>query len=300
MVKENTHLYASNNIFNTLKDKKIKEIIKGNKDYYYIGSIVPDFCFFYKKIHYIADNLHGKDGKLTNTIIFDILDDIKKSRSEKDLAFIFGYLTHCAFDIKFHPVIYYFTGNYYDKNKVKRDKAVYLHRHFETYIDNKLKHRFLIYKLIKKDLIKDLLFFKIIVKNYKITMRDIEKALRNELFLNRLFKSNISYYMTFLLTKLGISDKKSLGLFYGDLRRDKIILEQDLKYRDIINGKEIKENFNKLFEEALEYGREMINITYRFYNNKISKNQCVKIIDGRSLDTGKLKIGVDKIRYTLN
>ncbi|MFH1209179.1 MAG: zinc dependent phospholipase C family protein [archaeon] len=294
MVKENTHLFGAYRIFERL-DENLKKIINENIDYYYIGSIAPDIFFFSDKTHFVSDKLHGKNGELTNEIIFKLL----KNKDKRNLAFLFGYLTHCAFDIKFHPVIYYYTGNYYDKNKEKRERATYLHRHFETYIDNKLKHRFLIYKIIKKNLIRNLLFFKIIVKDYKITMEEIKKTLNNELFLNRIFKSSIGYYIYFLITKLGISNKKNLGLFYKDLRRDKIIFEQDLRYRDIIDGKKIKKNFDELFEEALEYGKEMINTTYKFSNNKISKDQCVKIIDGKSLDTGKLRTGVSKIKYAL-
>jgi hypothetical protein len=294
MVKENTHIFGASKILEMLDDN-LKEIIKENIDYYYIGCIAPDICFFSDKTSFVSDKLHGKDGELTNEIIFRLL----KSKDKKDLAFTFGYLTHCAFDIKFHPVIYYYTGNYYDKNEKNRERAIYLHRHFETYIDNKLKHRFLIYKIIKKNLIKDLLFFKIIVGDYKITMEEIEKALDYELFLNKLFKSSIRYYISLLITKLGIGDKKNLGLFYRNLKRDKTIFEQDLRYKDIIDGKNIRKDFDKLFEEALEYGREMINTSYKFYSNKISKNQAVKIIDGKSLDTGKLKVGVSKIKYTL-
>ena len=294
MVKENTHLFGAYRIFERL-DENLKEMIKENIDYYYIGAIALDIFFFYNKTHFVSDKIHGKDGELTSEIIFELL----KSRDKRDLAFVFGYLTHCAFDIEFHPVIYYYTGNYYDKNKEKRDRAIYLHRHFETYIDNKLKHRFLIYKIIKKNLIKDLLFFKIIVRDYKITMEEIEKALNNELFLNRLFRSSIGYYVTLLITKLGISDKKNPGLFYKNLGRDKIIFEQDLRYKDIISGKNIRKDFDKLFDESLEYGREMINTAYKFYNNKINKSQAVKVIDGKSLDTGKLGIGVSKIRYCL-
>ena len=48
--------------------------------------------------------------------------------NKKDLVFALGLITHCASDIVFHPVIHYLSGNYYDKDNKRREKAIY-HRY---------------------------------------------------------------------------------------------------------------------------------------------------------------------------
>ena len=322
MVKGNTHLFSADMILKKIKNKEIKKIINSNIDYYYLGSVIPDSFFFHNKedIKKISDSLHGKDGNLTNKIIFNVLDKIKKTnkkilltqnkfslvnkisnfinKDKEELAFIFGYITHCALDIIFHPIIYFLSGNYYDKDKEKRDKTAYLHYNIETYIDNKVNNSFFVQNLVKVRLINDLSFTEVIMKNMNAPLKEIKRALRRQIFFNKLFRSESVFNILYLLNKTGIVYKKNLSLFYGNLKKEKIELNK-IQYKDLISGKAKQTNLNKLFTESFYLASQMINSAYDYYCNNISKKQCSKVISGKSLDTGKLKVPVSRIKYTL-
>lgn len=301
MPKGNTHLFAANEILKKIKNKEIKKIINSNMDYYYLGSIIPDSFFFHYKenIKRISDTLHGKDGNLTNNIIFKVLDKIKTTKNKQELAFIFGYITHCALDIVFHPIIYFLSGNYYDKDKIKRDKAAYLHYNLETYIDNKVNKSFFVQNLVKARLINNLLFTEIIIKDMDAPLKEIKSALKRQVFFNRLFRSIFMFKIIYLLSKVKIVNKRNLGIFYGNLKKEKITLKNSIEYRDLVSGKAKRTTLDKLFSESFSLATQMISSAYDYYCNNISKEQRSKVISGKSLDTGLLNAPVSMIRFTI-
>lgn len=294
MVKENTHLFFADKILNNVSDEEIREIISSNIGYYYLGSIIPDSFFYHnkEKISQISEMLHGKDGNKTNGYIFSILDSARSGKLKKDLAFVFGYLSHCALDIIFHPIIYYYSGNYYDTDKEKRNMAVYLHRSIETFLDRKWNDSFFLDRIINAELLDNLLFPDLLVKDMDVPVQEIFKSLRRQIYYNRLFRYRVPFMICSLLVKLGLFSKTNLGLFYSNLEKDKIFLDEDLTYKDIVSGEPKTSTLGKLFDESVSYGCEMINSAYRYYHGEISEDESRKIISGKSLDTGKLNIGV--------
>ncbi|MCD6569272.1 MAG: zinc dependent phospholipase C family protein, partial [Deltaproteobacteria bacterium] len=161
MPKENTHLFFADNVLKTIEDKTLKSVISSNSYYHYLGAIAPDIFYYGTKdnIKMVSEKLHGKDEYPTNKIILEILET---SKDNKDLAFTIGYITHCALDITFHPVIDSIARDYSDKDLDKTDSATYMHRHIETCIDNRLNPDFLMGKLINAYLIEELTFTKIV------------------------------------------------------------------------------------------------------------------------------------------
>ena len=111
MVYENTHLWAAEQIKSRIKSRIIKETIGINLDYYHLGAIFPDVLFYSRDpgVRAAAYFLHGETGVPTNNFIFQVLDSIRGLHDEKNLAFIWGFLTHCALDIVFHPVVIYYS-----------------------------------------------------------------------------------------------------------------------------------------------------------------------------------------------
>ena len=56
-------------------------------------------------------------------------------------AFLLETISHIAADVQFHPVVYYFTGNYHDPDPRERIRAQGRHRLFEVYLDSWLRPR---------------------------------------------------------------------------------------------------------------------------------------------------------------
>jgi hypothetical protein len=122
MPKENTHLLFAYGLLEEFQGREILRDISSHPWHYLLGSVIPD-TFYYggsASLRRISESFHGKDGNPTNATILEVLES---PRSHKDLAFILGFISHCALDITFHPIIYYLCGNYYDESPEKRNRA---------------------------------------------------------------------------------------------------------------------------------------------------------------------------------
>jgi len=298
MVKENTHLFAADRILHLVGDADIRKLIEGDRKSYHLGATVPD-AFFYsndKNIKKIGAILHGKHGNPTNDYIFQVLDEVRKSNNTPDLAFIMGYLTHCALDITFHPVIYYFTGNHRD-GSIDERKATYLHWHYETYLDAKWNDRYYIDKLIDANLVERLLFFDIISNSMDVPKSGMKRAVKNQILLNKLFRSEIVFQLVRFAKRIRLADETPLGIFYSNLDREKIELDEIMVYRDPISGDRKRTTLYSLLDEACSLAEKMIKSAYDYYTGG-NKEECSRVISGKSLTTGKLKIPVSEIRFT--
>jgi len=300
MVKESTHLFAANRIFRQIKDREIKKIIGANMDHYYLGSVIPDAFYYVRtgKKNDVSAILHGKTGNLTNEIIFKILDIAREKPNEKDLAFIMGYCTHCALDITFHPVLYYFTGNYRD-GSVPRKRSTYLHYHYETYLDKKWNDSFRFESIIHPKFLDDITFPDLISAKMNVPKKKIRKAIKRQRLFNRLDRSRLIYYILYFLAKLRLINKVLLALFYENLKKDKTVLADDLEYRDVITGESKKSSQKDLFEASFKLGGEMIKAAFDYSRDRMTRDECARVISGKSLSTGRLNVGAAEVKYTL-
>jgi len=233
MPKENTHLHFANRVAEKINDKKLLPIIKNNLNCFYLGSITPD-AFYYgkdKSITDISDFFHKEN---FNPFLF-----FQKSEDEKDLAFLLGFISHCALDKIFHPIIESLSGDYYDPDPIKRKNSVYLHRHLETCLDKQINNSFFAGDLIEIKSINKLQSIKIISKQFNISDADVYRTYKRFLFYNNLFKNEFLFNVFYLLNKVGIlKSKTELALFYGNLKKDATIITDE------------SANINNLFKEA--------------------------------------------------
>ena len=155
---ENTHLYLADKVRQALQKEDLRLILETHLDYYYLGSIFPDTLFYAKddNLSRVAYRLHGDDGRPTNRFAFDVLDRIRASGSQRDFAFIAGFLTHCAADITFHPIVFYISGYLPEASEQAKQKSSYLHWKYETLIDKQLNDRFRFEELVQPQLVRDL------------------------------------------------------------------------------------------------------------------------------------------------
>jgi len=297
MPKENTHIFFAEMVREGLENSDLSRLISREKKYYYLGAVMAD-TFFYGKddsIVKISDTLHGKDGNPTNEIIIDVLES---STTDRDLAHIMGYITHCALDMTFHPVIYYLTGNYYKRKKMK-GSVKYRHRYMETCLDIVIGNSFRMHSLLNPRLLEGLIFESLIADKFSLSGSSVRRAFVRQVQFNRCFTSTAVYFVALILNMFGLlKDPDLLPLFYrGVVRRD-CRMKEDIRYRDLVSGEERVASVAGLFTMAKEKAQEMMIAAYGYSKGTITLEECLKKIPGESLDTGLVKTPVSDIQYT--
>jgi hypothetical protein len=223
---------------------------------------------------------------------------LDNARDKKDISFILGYISHCALDITFHPVIYYLSGNYYDESPEKRARAVYLHRHLETCLDLDIKNSMRMHRLIRIKYLEGLVFEDIISQKFKVPIKSLRHSLRRQITYNVLFTINAAYHVVKLASKTGLfKDTSQLGLFYGDAVYDEQIPSM-IEVADLIEGRQWTTTINELFSNARTLAKSMMEAAYGYWIKSVSRDEMLHAIPGLSLDTGKLGVSASSIRYT--
>jgi hypothetical protein len=111
----------------------------------YLGAIAHDAPYYLRwgkdrAFEMLAESLHGSYKEDTFDPVRDLareivcIDDLRKR--EMHWSFLLGFISHYIVDVVFHPMVLYFTGNYYHKDYDKRKKAQTHHRMFEVYLDS--------------------------------------------------------------------------------------------------------------------------------------------------------------------
>ncbi len=300
MPKENTHIFFAYNILSCLEDNEIVKLASPYIRDYLLGSIIPDTFFYsnYPEVIDISEHIHGKDGIQTNEIIFKCIDN---SDNPRDIAFVLGFITHCALDIIMHPVIYYLTGNYYDKDPARMSRSRYNHSLFETGLDIKIGNSLRIHKQIKQTSMKDLIFRQIVSDCFNVDSSLLNKTLKKQLILNMLFDSDAIHKIFNIIIKAGaFGDPYILGLFYREAAAPWQQISDGYAIRDIISGEKRNVTLNGLFNAAKEKAQIMMNAAFAFYKGSISRKDLQKAIPGENLNTGKSGVYISDIAYTLH
>jgi hypothetical protein len=297
MVYENTHLWAAEQIRSRIENRLIAETIGSDLDFYYLGAVFPDILYYSKdpRISRAAYFLHGDTGVPTNAFIFDVLDQVKDRPDEKTLVFIWGFLTHCAMDIVFHPVVFYFSGYAPQDDQTSQLHSEYLHLHYETIIDRHFNKGIFLENMIKPGIVKDLAIPSI----RNISRRDIESCLKKQIFYFRLIHSRLYYLIFKMFAKMGLVDKRLVAGFYANLDVETKKLPEKLSYQDIISGSHRETTLEDLLEDGINMAVMMIEAAYEYYVGKISKESCKSTIAGNNLETGRVGKTKKDIRFSL-
>ncbi len=128
-----------------IADEAAKEInskdIFNNLNAYHMGCVADD-SFLYTSSPLLSTRLHGGLGDDTRAIIVEMMDQLKEEedpeQQSEQRAFIYGYLSHMATDIAFHPLIYSISGSQLKENNRSEDYADLskaCHRYAETWLD---------------------------------------------------------------------------------------------------------------------------------------------------------------------
>jgi hypothetical protein len=297
MPKENTHLLFAYETLLAFQETDLLREVSRHIRHYLLGSIIPD-TFYYsgaRKIEAISESFHGRTGNPTNVIILAVLDG---ARTPEDLAFILGYITHCALDITFHPIIYYLSGNYYDTDARKRARVVYMHRHLETCLDRDLNNTLRLHAIIRTAFLKGLVFEKIVSREFTVSVAALRHSLLKQIISNLIFTSRAAYRLALLAARYDIlKDTSHLGLFYADVANGEC-LPPSITVADLVTGSERTVTAGGLFAEARQRAVVMMEAAFCYKKGMVGREELLQAIPGLSLDTGKMLVGASNIRYT--
>lgn len=295
MCKENTHLWFARGLLDDCTGTALPKDVSDHLSGYLLGAVIPD-TFFYgpgKTLPRISESFHGKDGNPTNTIIIQVLD---AARGPRDMAFILGYITHCALDITFHPVIYSLAGNYYDNDPGKRKQAAYRHRHLETCLDRDLDNAMRLHRLVRTSHLHGLVFEEIVSRSFQVSIAEIRQSLGRQIFFNRLFTSRGAYSLAKMAVAAGMADDPSyLGLFYADAARDERF-PASVSFADPVDRREKRTSAPELFMQARVLAGSMMEAAHAYWRDDIDREALIQAVPGLSLDTGRLGVAASGLR----
>lgn len=282
---ENTHLYLADKVRQGLSEDDLKGVLAEHLAYYYLGSIFPDTLFYAKagELSRVAYRLHGDDGQPTSRFAFDVLDRVREKGSRPDFAFICGFLTHCAADITFHPVVFYITGYMPDATEKAKQRTTFLHWQYETLMDKLLNDRFRFEELVQPHLVRALAAPDILGVDADTIIRHLEK--QRGYFLK--IRSRFYYHVFRVLSRLGLVPPESVAGFYESLNTDGIALPERIPYRDLISGEEMTTSLEELVDRSADLGRRLVAAAHAYYKGDIARDECAAIMRGESLHTGQ-------------
>ncbi len=286
MPKENTHIWFASGLLDNVTDKDMIRTISGHMDEYYLGSVIPD-TFYYspdESIENISQVIHGKHGSPTNILIRNVLDE---ASGDNDISFILGFITHCAIDITLHPTINAACGDYYDPDPAARQKAVYLHRKIETYMDTLIHNRLRIHELVRPSLIEGLAFTTIVSRYFDKTPDDLRSTLRRQLLMNRLFTSSTAHALLRFLHGIGVMNSPEiLALFYGDINRSPV-LPAAATPQALASMSADAVRIMEMVPGARKRALHMMYAAWAYSRGQMTESELFQEIPGESLGTGE-------------
>lgn len=289
----------------------------------YLGALAHDAPYYYKygrenQFVRVAETLHGTHGVDTFDPIRQLAEHITQERdsSKESLlwAFLFGMVTHCATDIHFHPVVYYFTGNYYADEIEERLRVQGRHRLFEVYLDSWFRGRRVFWNngrlsLVLKELSNDLsgicqLLARAaslqVSSDASLPLPDCwQQGMQQMSFLQGLFLSAPTGALVRLLRVLGNRRLTSIDSLFSFGRHSRLgFFDQAFKYKNPVTGTEEAVTVMELKERAVCDAVKWISAFEPLVEKSTKDVQTVLgYIQGNSLNVGLYQVTHEAYRY---
>lgn len=367
MPKEITHILLAEKAAD-LSDKhrsnrydRASELLKKHANAFRFGSVSPDIFFY--DIPFVFDNksiprglpfgaaLHGGEGEDTMAHIAAMLRILEEPSVQKaglgrtldtdqrDMLFAFctGYLTHIALDTVFHPLVYYYSGNYYHNVKFEKRLVETRHRVIESVLDllvleknNMTLNDFSSYKKIRlgrnsqlilgfyalsvrmafgagekphenehSSLIPELIYNDPVFKTFKRGYRKLILASRT---LNKQLLRKVALKVNKRKNDL-LSEHTSVmypAVSFSDYLKNyssPVNIRQIGHYIDPVTGERIRISENRLTGRCLARARRFIRTAYLVYTSEMSLAESRRILRPYSLNNGHIEMPVTEMKY---
>jgi len=222
--KENTHLFFASRLLASAAHRDVLELLNENQREFFLGAVFPDAFFYHPKrsVQSASARLHGI-GDAPGAIVSLFLAEARQRRCAADAAFALGYLSHCALDSLFHPVVVELTGGYHDSDPGKRNAARYRHRLLETGVDRQINPCCTFEKMIEIGALNRLGSLDIFAGRNRLPPDALRNAFVLQRRANSLFLRKWAYTLARGAAAVGGPRwKPVLPLFYSHLEREKM------------------------------------------------------------------------------
>jgi len=307
-----SHIIYAEDILQNLHNKELNDIINQERALYYLGSVFPDIFYYYflgvPHLSHLDGVLHDYPKPRTCEIIKKMVEELKDLPwpDRAKISFAMGFITHIAAENILHPVVFYFTGNYYDTDSRERLLTLASHRQFEKYLDlylmrasSKKLSEFNLGKIIgipraKRRRVFD--FFSAIIASISGNSPEnisaaIKRAYPTLLFLNYLFSNRLFYrLMSFLNLFNNPIVNPYFQLFYPHQPQTPLpeIFNTPFIYRNPITGEERKTSMPQLRDEVGQIGGSALNDAYSFISGRGDEKPLLTTLN-KLIHSGKLK-----------
>ncbi len=307
MPKEFIHFVVARRTAHKLKNTPLGLDAKTHAAALLIGAVFHDVWFYMTghcpgRLKELPDELHGKDGQDTYWLIREQAIVARKKRGSKisgtASSLLVGMVSHLCADVIMHPMVYYFSGNYYSD-----PLAVEQHRRLESLMDMAvILHEKEIGTIRLSELLKTMSLdnaypLKALAKHTKVSPHTLKNKLTKSFNLlatvqGHIPKPSLGLIAFGLLRFMPQKVRNFLALFYSPQLEKHIALVQGvLRYRHPVTGKEMEATLDKLMDQAASMAAELLRRLEPFVLGKrgldLSKH-------GPSLDTGLPFVSVDQ------
>ena len=267
MPKENTHLFFAQMLLERLSGRDPYSLLEDHKKEFFLGSILPDAFFYHPKreVNAVSKRLHGI-GDNPREITAAFLMGARDRLAVQDLAYTLGYLSHCALDKVFHPIIVNLSGNYRDPDPVKRSAAQYRHRLLETDLDRRINTRCFVGQMIDLRPLSGINSLGILSERTKVSLTRLKFSYRLQRRANRLFKTKWAYYLARLIEKSGKSELKViLPLFYAHTDPDGRLYPEEVMIPSIEGSGDRQGSIEEMLDAAAVVAEKIFDAACIFY-----------------------------------
>nr|HID59952.1 hypothetical protein [Desulfobacterales bacterium] len=272
MPKELTHFYIAEVVATRLRNSTFSENTLDYREMLLLGAVFHDVLYYlpftdpnYQRFIKIPGILHGTNGQDAFLIIRQIIRGITKIQYyEPLLAFTVGLITHIFTDATFHPFIYYSTGDYYDKDRSRRSRAIARHRRLETVLDmfvcehyrpsfGNPKSLLLNSKVDLTSFFQQLCLL-IGFEKPDVLAASIKKSYQTFFTFHNLARSRLLTFLVYYLDPiLSAKIKQITSLFYyPQLKKKMAMVSGELRFKNPRTGEETHTNIENLFTESVE------------------------------------------------
>ena len=270
MPKEITHWWVAQAVYEDLDDdSKIKHAITAHFDGYLLGAVFHDALYYYTgstpDFLAIPDALHSAEGQDTYAILRSLMspENYRNGRvSDFGIALAMGLLTHIQTDKNFHPMVYYYTGDYYADNAAEKHLATRRHREFESKLDKHIQQYMgkeaehnlsQLFNNAKARFISDFTpVLRVAELAINIAIDDIINGYQNYVLARKLYNARlIAKTLQWLSPILPAAAKEVVSLsYFKNEFRFPVAFQQTLVYRHPVTGKEITTDIRRLLAQS--------------------------------------------------
>ncbi len=297
----------------------VKKVLTTFFDSALLGAIshdAPYYLFFGRDraFEMLAESLHGSYREDTFDPMRALAKNIVTTSSPAVLwSFLLGMVSHGVTDIVFHPMVYYFTGDYYHPDRKERTKAQSRHRLFEVYLDSWFRESLKIGRKgriaeVMKNLGDDFLSICELLEQTLVPEKlpTIKESVPSEgektnrwqksfLYISVLQRLFLSPLLGLIIRTLNkgtgglLNPIDSLFLFLR--KRPQQYFETPLQYKNPVTGEERRESVLEMKEEAVKRCVEIFTQFEPLLSGK--ENDIDKVLGGLRGDS--LNVGVYRV-----